>query len=63
MTTSKKHKRLNIHLSKIGSIKVDAKEFFAHPDVKEKLRKMKEIDFVKDQSDTRNASKDDEGTE
>ena len=63
MTTSKKHKRINIRVSRIGSIKVDAKEFFAHPDVQEKLKRMEKIDFVKDQSDTRNASKDDKDTE
>ncbi len=42
----KKPKPLKIHVSKIGSVRVDAKEFFAQPEVIRKIEAMSKVDIV-----------------
>ena len=39
-------KKPKIHVYSAGGVRVDAKEFFAQPDVQKRLKKMKEMDIV-----------------
>ncbi len=42
----KKPKPLKIHVSKIGSVRVDAKEFFAQPEVIRQIEELSKLDIV-----------------
>lgn len=41
-----KPKPLKIHIERMGGVRVDPKEFFAQPKVKETIKKMKKMDIV-----------------
>ena len=39
-------KKVKIHIGENGGVRVDAKAFFAQPEVQEQLKKMKDMDIV-----------------
>jgi len=41
-----KPKPLNVHIGKYGGVRVDPKEFFADPEVREQIELMRKTDLV-----------------